>query len=238
MAGFALPGRRRSARHRRINPRMIVAGCVALLVFIAAMVGYLLGQAGQSSHAITTGTGTATSSSPAATAPNLHTEQAAAAAAQADIEKMYGPDFVYADTRQAALADIADPAKLGTLRNQLNGQLQQWNAATHFDNIVKGGTPAVSVMRVITPPQTSGYNGRTAQVSMWCMDILGAAGGSPPRVGWNTATLTMAWTGGAWKVDAITLDTGPAPAPDLQGSPPTDASEFVAQVHQYQGVSK
>lgn len=234
MATFAL-NRTRSGRHRRINPRVWIAVGVALVVFVAAIVGYVIGQAGH-----TTAT-TATSTVPPAAGPapvNTHTKTGAASAAATSIEKLYGAAFVYPQTRDAALESIADPAKLATLKDQLHGQLQIFNDATHFDAIVKGGTPAVSVMRVLAPPQVSDYTDQTAQVRMWVMDILGTAGGSPPRVGWNIATVTVRWVNTAWKVDAVTLETGPAPAPDLDGNPPTDAGSFVAEIDQLQGVSR
>jgi hypothetical protein len=231
MATFALPRRNRTGR---INPRAVVAAGIVLVVFVAAMIGYLLGQQGNTATAVAP---TAPAGGPAPVATN-HTKTGAGSAAVTAIERLYGPDFVYPQTRDAALKAIADPARYVTLKTQLDGQLQIFNSATHFDSIVKSGTPAVSVMQALAKPDITDYNGTTAQVRFWCMDILGSAGGAPPRVGWNVATVGVRWINNAWKVDTVSLDTGPAPAPDLDTNPPTEAGSFVAQVHQYQGVSK
>jgi len=52
-----------------------------------------------------------------------------------------------------------------------------------------------------------------ARVQVWSVLVVATKSGAVPRQVWRTATLTMVWSNGDWKVDRWDTTTGPTPAP-------------------------
>jgi hypothetical protein len=55
------------------------------------------------------------------------------------------------------------------------------------------------------------YSQDEATVAVWTMTVLSASEVAMPQSAWMTVTVDLAWSGGAWRVDAVRDRPGPTP---------------------------
>ncbi|MGC5568923.1 hypothetical protein ACPYPG_39595 [Streptomyces sp. FR-108] len=82
------------------------------------------------------------------------------------------------------------------------------------------------------------YSDSTAEVSVWCMGLIGMSGPNstdPVHSTWKTWTFDLQWSNGDWKVTKDTQKDGPAPVPGDEAAASSD--EISKAIEEYGGFT-
>lgn len=149
-----------------------------------------------------------------------HTSQGAQSAAANYVVAYESSSMVGQTARHKLIDDIADPSIASSLQSQLDAAYSQVDTAY---GLSASGVPPVGQTFVsrATPMGVSlaNYDGGSATVSVWVVEIAGLAGtGSthPVTESWTTVTVTLHWTQGDWKWVSFTSSDGPVPTSGQQ----------------------
>jgi hypothetical protein len=154
---------------------------------------------------------------PAPPAPTAQadTPQGAVQAAVADVAA-YGSDALFDPVRRHLLiAQIADPSVAQALQAHLDATIPSSAEQLGLDG--SGQPPAGQQLVVRTVPvgaHVASYDANTAQVAVWTTGLVGLTGKSsthPVAAAWSTATVSLHWTGTAWKWLSFSQVDGPTP---------------------------
>jgi len=66
---------------------------------------------------------------------------------------------------------------------------------------------------------TSPWNGWSASVAVWWIELIAIDGVTPTMALWETSTLSLVWEGGGWHISQISTDIGPTPGSDGSALP-------------------
>jgi hypothetical protein len=149
-----------------------------------------------------------------------HTSQGAQSAAANYVVAYESSSMVGQTARHKLIDDIADPSIASSLQSQLDAAYSQVDTAY---GLSASGVPPIGQTFVsrATPMGVSlaNYDGGSATVSVWVVEITGLAGtGSthPVTESWTTVTVTLHWTQGDWKWVSFTSSDGPVPTSGQQ----------------------
>lgn len=234
------PGRSRVRR-----PLILLGALVALVVAVAIVNGTThhsgdpqsAGQPSTPTAAGDSSTGAAANVNGPATAPiqgsglpsntadsipigYQHDSKGAESAAANYVVAYQSSSMVGPTARHRLIADIADPAIASSLQSQLDSAYSQVDSAYGLssDGVPPAGQTFVSRGAPMGVALVN-YNGGSATVSVWMVEIAGLAGtGSthPVTESWNTVSVTLHWTQGDWKWVSFTASDGPVPTSGSQ----------------------
>jgi hypothetical protein len=242
--------------------RHLIPASLALIVACALLgAGYALGSAGRSGGDVAArpapGTGGGVAAADAAPSPARvvagvrvgwpHSRAGAQSAAEEYLEALWGPRLLDEGQRDAVIQTIAAPESIASYTSSIATALDAVDQSTHLLRDVASGTPGVYLTRALATPQIApggaGYTGDTAELTVWIIQIQGAATTqlALPRDSYSTVTVDLRWVGapggGDWKLVRTLSRPGPAPARDMQVSPPSDPTTLVTTAESMQGVS-
>ena len=149
-----------------------------------------------------------------------HDSKGAESAAANYVVAYQSSSMVGPTARHRLIADIADPAIASSLQSQLDSAYSQVDSAYGLssDGVPPAGQTFVSRGAPMGVSLVN-YNGGSATVSVWMVEIAGLAGtGSthPVTESWNTVSVTLHWTQGDWKWVSFTASDGPVPTSGSQ----------------------
>lgn len=116
-------------------------------------------------------------------------------------------------TRRDVILALATPRYGPDLVDATNHQLDDLLFALGAHGVTPAGL--VWSEHALTVDATAHGSDRV-DVGVWSVLVLAANGGSVARQVWRTSTITLAWTGGDWKVDRWDTRAGPLPAPPAE----------------------
>ncbi|WP_194892775.1 hypothetical protein [Catenulispora pinisilvae] len=162
--------------------------------------------------------------------------QDGATAAAANFVAAYGSEaMMTANSRHKLVQEIADPAIVTTLQQQLD---QAFTLAAQGFGLDKNGNAPTGqsfVSRAVPFGTTvANYSAAKATVAVWINMISGTAGqGSthPVSETWSTVTLNLTWVNGDWKWSSFTQADGPTPVP--AGQQVSSSSDLQKAVQQF-----
>jgi hypothetical protein len=127
---------------------------------------------------------------------------------------------------------LLDPDKLGAFENragsgQYASQLikDSQDAGDRMESTFGLRAAKQKGATVVLQPQplaykvTSEWNGWSVSVAMWWIELVAIDGAAPTQAFWQTATLSLVWEGGSWRISNAQSDVGPAPGGDNNALP-------------------
>ena len=134
------------------------------------------------------------------------------------------PRFFANDTwRHQMLAAVAAPSALSTLRADADTTAQQVQQAQGISS--QGMTPDGGVLvtgTAVLATRVVAYSDESASLQLWTASIGGIAGANDserPQIAYLLMTVDLSWSGGTWRVSAVSPDDPLVPSP-----PETEAS--------------
>jgi hypothetical protein len=123
-----------------------------------------------------------------------------------------------------AVAAVATPEAASRLSGEVTAEVRLLR-----DALLASPGPVWWVVRPLAAKVES-YSSEQARVGVWVVGVLSAADVAVPQSHWVTVTVVLRWTGGAWRVDAVTERPGPTPVLDASDEPwlPEDLAATLA----------
>ena len=142
------------------------------------------------------------------------------------------PRFFANDSwRHQMLAAVAAPSALSTIRADADSTAQQVQQAQGINS--EGTTPDGGVLvtgTAVLATRVVAYSDESASFQLWTASIGGIAGaddGERPQVAYLLMTVDLSWSGGTWKVSAVSPGDPLVPSPpDTEASSGQDFSEI------------
>jgi hypothetical protein len=237
---------------RRPQPRRALVTVVGVVVLLIAAIAFA-NRGGGSSSPGADGSGSPGAggsgkggASAAATAPSggrpvtgktsgipsgfAHTRQGAQSAAANYAVALGGVDMFNTGSRHSVIAAISDSGALAALQSGFD---RDYSAAFYAQvGLSKDGlAPAGQTFVSRTLPagaKATGYDGATADVSVWCTGLFGLAGKDstkPVTSNWFTLTFKLRWSGSDWKVTQTGQSAGPTP---VNGDNPVSTADEIS----------
>jgi hypothetical protein len=138
------------------------------------------------------------------------------------VDTVYAP--AAADKLQSPMDEAYSDSFLGKLGLDADGKAPAGN--TFVSRTVPLGTAIKQ------------YSDSTAEVSVWCMGLIGMSGPNstdPVHSTWKTWTFDLQWSNGDWKVTKDTQKDGPAPVPGDEAAASSD--EISKAIEEYGGFT-
>jgi hypothetical protein len=145
-----------------------------------------------------------------ATHSNAHTRSGAVAAAARSITAFAGDVLLDPVRLHAIVARLASDSSRARLIETFEQASAQVRTKLGADTVPR---PVIVLRAVPVGYRVDRYSARHATVALWYVGIVGSGATVQPQESWRTETVSLAWDGGAWKVDAYSSTPGPTPAP-------------------------
>jgi hypothetical protein len=138
-----------------------------------------------------------------------------------------GPLVAQPDKYRSAIDTLAAPEAKAKLRSDAEKSFAAFQSTASLISSAQQGRAFV-FRTVPLAYQMNGYDGRSAQVTIWSEGFIGVDGILAPREVWGTTTYSVEWVDDDWRLSAVgTSSDGPVP---VISQPSTSTSELPQQL--------
>ncbi len=160
--------------------------------------------------------------------------QAGAILAATNFESVIGSPLMLDDARRvAAMKVMAHPDHVDRLQVRASDYVRSIERGL---NVGVGGAAAFKPDYRVVPMgfRVESYSPEAATIAIWTVSA-GGIGPIEPIAGWGTATVSLGWAAGDWRLIETRSTAGPTPKADA--SAPTPAADFANQAAAFSAYS-
>ena len=161
--------------------------------------------------------------------PAQHTASGAVAAASRFVGALDGTALFDRSRLGAVILSAAAPRIRGRLLAAYGQASAQARALLGLGTVP---APVVIVRAASVGYRVENFSANAAAVSLWRVGIIGSGATVQPEQSWRTETVSLVWTNGGWKVDA--LSSQPGPTPPLAASAASTPVELFASIPRFE----